>query len=209
MARLLTAVLIAPLGGFVSGADTESHWDLKKNLEAFKDDHGVSDLTKLLKDDQSRQGYEAQGEGWVFPETSSSNEHEVIPRTVHFMLTDPGTRFFDWTCYMSVKAAQIHARPTTIYFHVLKDPESGWDAEPTHGWWEAAKKMGVMVPFSKKDVPMELNGVKVSKSAHIADFRRFQVLIERGGIYMDTDHVLIRPIDELLHYTSVWGRQGA
>jgi mannosyltransferase OCH1-like enzyme len=29
------------------------------------------------------------------------------------------------------------------------------------------------------------------------------VLLEHGGLYFDTDHVLLRPIDELLRFNEV------
>jgi hypothetical protein len=34
-----------------------------------------------------------------------------------------------------------------------------------------------------------------------------QVLLQEGGVYMDTDHVMVRGVDELLEFDSVWGRQ--
>jgi hypothetical protein len=34
-----------------------------------------------------------------------------------------------------------------------------------------------------------------------------QVLLREGGVYMDTDHVMVRGVDELLEFDSVWGRQ--
>lgn len=94
------------------------------------------------------------------------------------------------------------------------------------GWWQQAKKDASLkiVPFStdasssssfpsslasaSATVPAVVNGRPLTKPAHLSDFRRFQVLYEQGGIYLDTDHILLRSVDPLLKYRSVWGRQG-
>ena len=48
------------------------------------------------------------------------------------------------------------------------------------------KPLVTVVPFSRDDAPRILNGAAVEKPAHVADFRRLQVLMEYGGIYLDT-----------------------
>ena len=65
-----------------------------------------------------------------------------------------------------------------------------------------------VVPFGPDDIPKELNNHAVTHPAHMSDFRRMQVLLEHGGIYFDTDHILLRPLDELLRFREVFGRQG-
>jgi hypothetical protein len=42
---------------------------------------------------------------------------EIVPRIVHIVLTDRATRFFDWTCYMAVFAANRHLKPKEIKVH--------------------------------------------------------------------------------------------
>ena len=123
-----------------------------------------------------------------------------IPRVVHYVLADRGARFFDWTMYVSVKAALNVLRADEVKIHLLDG------AEPWGGWFAAVRPLVTLVPFAATH--RELNGVAVEEPAHIADFRRFEVLAEEGGIYMDTDHVPTRSYDDLLHHTSVWGRQG-
>ena len=129
-----------------------------------------------------------------------SVSHARIPRVVHYVLADRGARFFDWTMYVSVKASLNVLRADEVKLHLLDG------AEPWGDWFAAVRPFVTLVPF--KATHRELNGVPVEEPAHIADFRRFEVLAEEGGIYMDTDHVPTRSYDELLHHTSVWGRQG-
>ena len=82
---------------------------------------------------------------------------------------------------------------------------------PFGDWWQETLKIGSVkvYPFRKDQVPASLNGHPVTKPAHLSDFWRFQVLAKEGGVYMDTDHIILHSMDELFHYSSVWGRQAA
>jgi hypothetical protein len=156
-----------------------------------------------LKKLTTQQKYLYLGSEWTFPEGVTRASGTLIPKVVHYVISDRRTRHFDWTCYLSVRAAMDHINPWKIVFHVYEN------VEPFGGWWEETKKLNTVsiIPFTKEDVPQILNGVPVTIPAHIADFRRFQVLAKEGGIYMDTDHIILKPIDDLLHYKAVWGRQ--
>ena len=68
------------------------------------------------------------------------------------------------------------------------------------------KPLVTVVPFSRDDVPRILNGAAVEKPAHVADFRRLQVLMQYGGIYLDTDHIPLRSFDDLRRCGAVVGR---
>ena len=88
-----------------------------------------------------------------------------IPRVVHYVLADRGARFFDWTMYVSVKAALNVLRADEAKIHLLDG------AEPWGGWFAAVRPLVTLVPFAATH--RELNGVAVEEPAHIADFRRF------------------------------------
>jgi hypothetical protein len=111
--------------------------------------------------------------------TATAASH--IPSVVHFVLTDRGTRYFDWTAFVAVIAAARHVRPMKggVKIHVL-DGEAG--GAPIGEWWaklpSTLAALGVplhIVPFGAADVPAVLNNVKVVIPAHISDFKRFQV----------------------------------
>lgn len=147
--------------------------------------------------------YSCLGQKWDMPTSPKPAAAEQVPRIVHVVLSDHGTRAFDWTCWVAIKAAQIHLKPTKIMVHILDN------VEPWSGWWTAVKAMPEVevMPFFAKDVPAKLNGFKVAKPAHLSDFRRFQMLHEYGGVYIDTDHIFLRSPAALLRFKSVWGRQ--
>lgn len=45
---------------------------------------------------------------------------------------------------------------------------------------------------------------KEKKWAFLTDYIRFKVLYEEGGVFLDTDVLMIKSFDELLHYSSFW-----
>ena len=57
------------------------------------------------------------------------------------------------------------------------------------------------------DIPWVHDAYKHRKYAFVADYMRFYVLYHEGGIYMDTDMLLIKPIDEFLKDGLFLGRE--
>ena len=51
-----------------------------------------------------------------------------------------------------------------------------------------------MVDFPFSDVPRTLNKRNVTNLAHVADFKRMQVLLSEGGVYLDLDAVVLRDL---------------
>ena len=45
-----------------------------------------------------------------------------------------------------------------------------------------------------------INALRKKKFAFVADYIRAKVLFEEGGIYLDTDMMVLQPLDELLKY---------
>lgn len=51
------------------------------------------------------------------------------------------------------------------------------------------------------------NALRKKKYAFVADYIRAKVLFEQGGIYLDTDMMLLKPIDSLLQYNFFIGKE--
>ena len=49
----------------------------------------------------------------------TSTNHHTVPHTVHFVITDGGRAFFDWTRYVAIRAAYEQLKPDVIYLHVI------------------------------------------------------------------------------------------
>jgi hypothetical protein len=47
------------------------------------------------------------GQDWgKIPPDVKRSDKEIIPRIVHFVLTDRATRFFDWSCWLAVQVSR-------------------------------------------------------------------------------------------------------
>lgn len=60
---------------------------------------------------------------------------------------------------------------------------------------------------SPMDIPWIRDAYKHRKYAFVADYMRFYALYREGGIYMDTDMLLVRPIDAFLQDEAFLGRE--
>lgn len=62
---------------------------------------------------------------------------------------------------------------------------------------------------SPMDIPWVHDAYKHQKYAFVADYMRFYALYHEGGVYMDTDMLLIKPIDTFLKDSLFIGREDA
>lgn len=123
----------------------------------------------------------------------------MIPNVIHFVRFAPNfdTPPFSLIHYLAVKSAAVVNEPDVINFY--------YDHEPCGEWWERAKPYLNLV---KIEPPTEVFGVPLCHPAHQADVVRLQVLIEQGGIYLDTDVICVKPFTPLLKHAFVLGQVG-
>jgi len=62
---------------------------------------------------------------------------------------------------------------------------------------------------SPMDIPWVHDAYRHQKYAFVADYMRFYALYHEGGVYMDTDMLLVKPIDEFLNDKAFLGRESA
>ena len=65
------------------------------------------------------------------------------------------------------------------------------------------EKTELEVKFLEK--PTEIFGVKLSSVYHASDIARIQVLMKYGGIYLDTDQIVLKPLHKFLHFEMALG----
>eukprot|EP00042_Codosiga_hollandica_P051693 m.639157 g.639157 ORF g.639157 m.639157 type:complete len:593 (-) comp58332_c0_seq12:3897-5675(-) len=123
-----------------------------------------------------------------------SKQIHTIPNVVHFVRSETNLNegYFGWSEFTAIRAAHFHLAPDSIFLHIREGQE------PSGLWFDAVQRFVTIRTFSERDTPRVLNGVAVSEPAHISDFRRLQLLDEEGGIYIDTDVWLLRPLSPLL-----------
>ncbi len=124
----------------------------------------------------------------------------MIPLAFHFIFglqPDFGGKPFSFMHYMAVKSAlSVHPRAKAFLYFAH---------EPAGAYWEVAKRH---VECVRVEAPGEIFGRPLLHVAHQADVLRLQILLERGGIYLDLDTVTTRGFASLLSSACVMGRQG-
>lgn len=98
--------------------------------------------------------------------------------------------------YLSIKSTLIVNRPGKIYFYC--------DAEPSGQWWEKIKTYVEIVRYR----PLEkIFGIPIKHPAHKADVARLEILLKKGGVYLDTDIICHKPFTPFLNYPVVLGEE--
>ncbi len=122
------------------------------------------------------------------------------PNTFHYcfgMAEDFGGKPFSLIHYLSIVSTAKIQRPDAIYFH--------YAFEPAGIWWERARPY---LKLNRITPPSNIFGVELIHPAHRADVVRLQVLLESGGIYVDSDVLSLRSFEPLRNHPCVLGEQG-
>lgn len=113
----------------------------------------------------------------------------AVPNIVHFIwLTGVDSRQFSYINYLAVRAAEKIHNPIEIRMHCNREPTGN-----VH--WNRAKKYFTLVPCV---APMMLSGTQVRHVQYQSDILRMGILIRQGGIYIDMDMILLRPLYDLM-----------
>jgi len=111
-----------------------------------------------------------------------------IPNIVHFIKTDGNPKNFKMIHFLSLKSVQVNMRPDAIYFYAPTEPQGYW--------WD---KIKVYVKFIQVLPPAFIGQKRLHYAAHQSDVMRFQILLLKGGIYLDWDVIVLKPFTELLN----------
>ena len=118
----------------------------------------------------------------------------MVPNIVHFVwLTGPNSREFSFVNYLAVRAAHDIQVPERILMHVNEEPVGNPN-------WERIRPYVEMV---KADPPTEHNGFELTHVQYQSDVLRLQILLKHGGIYLDTDMLLIQRLNMLSEWPCV------
>ncbi|PFH59924.1 hypothetical protein XA68_11693 [Ophiocordyceps unilateralis] len=120
---------------------------------------------------------------------------EAIPRVVHFITGVDRPNPITLITWLAVRAVAANLGPDVeIRLHHVFLSEDG-------PWWPEVRDRVTLV----RHEPSFLDGFSGIKPpppewhpAHKADILRLQILSDHGGIYLDADVILLRPLDTLL-----------
>lgn len=115
----------------------------------------------------------------------------MIPNVFHFVFGLREQREpFHLMYYLCLASCINVNRPDAVYFH--------YHHEPWGEWWERIKPGLILERIEPERTLAEYRYADASISpyryAHLADFARLRILLERGGIYADIDTLFLRPI---------------
>lgn len=110
----------------------------------------------------------------------------MIPNVIHFVYPAwPNTRPLSYLNYICIKRAiEIH-KPDDVKFWIDGDPVE-------NEWWQKIKPM---VSIHRKEMRGEFGGTKIEWPQYQSDVTRLEILRDEGGIYLDTDVILMRDLN--------------
>lgn len=114
----------------------------------------------------------------------------MVPNIVHFIyFLNENSRPFNYVNYLAVKSANDIQKPAYIFVYCNKEPKN-------NQYWNAMRKLErVMVVLM--DAPDQFEGVSLrGHPQYQADVVRLQRLHKMGGIYLDTDAIVLKPMND-------------
>ncbi|KAL4224960.1 hypothetical protein ACF0H5_015656 [Mactra antiquata] len=121
-----------------------------------------------------------------------------VPNVAHYVWYKRGEMTF--IAFLSMLSVVRFVRPCVIMVH----------GELPYGkYWDAITYFYPNFVHIKRDIPEDVFGTKIRINCHSSDIMRIEALIEYGGIYLDMDMVLVRPIDSLMDFPFVLSNQSS
>ncbi|XP_065190700.1 lactosylceramide 4-alpha-galactosyltransferase-like [Sycon ciliatum] len=113
----------------------------------------------------------------------------AVPRLVHFIQIGDDLAFHHW---LSVMSAIKFVRPLQVTVHHR--------GVQTTCWAQRIRDHPLVkfVPIDSDRIPERVNCQRVEQPAHHSDFLRVALLWQHGGVYMDLDTILTKPLGDLL-----------
>ena len=114
----------------------------------------------------------------------------IVPNVVHFIYPCwELTRPLSFLNYMAVKMVHDVQKPDEIKFWIDGEPK------PSQ-WWDAIQPL---VTVEHVSFDHSFGGTEIIWPQYVSDVYRLQILKKHGGIYMDTDMLLLLPLHEWMN----------
>ena len=132
---------------------------------------------------------------------SNDNLKFKVPNLVHFVWFS--CRNFKISDYLCILSALRYQNPDFILVHGDCEPEGEY-------WIWLRKEAGEKLKFVKKSPPETIFGSEIALVEHKSDVARLQILLQIGGMYFDTDTMVLRSLDDLRKdHDIVLGKESA
>lgn len=124
----------------------------------------------------------------------------LTPKVIHFVYFAPCSleRFqLNFIQYIAIKSAIIRNPDYTVILHC--------NMEPAGDFWSELKPF---VQINIEVLPKKVFDIDIVQIEHRVDVFRLNLLIEFGGVYLDTDTITLKSFDNFLRSRPVMGREG-
>jgi hypothetical protein len=120
----------------------------------------------------------------------------VVPSVVHFIHLNGGQ--LPLYIFLHFLAAQHRLKPDIIYFHYVDEPTGrlwhkifdAYEIKQANG----ESKTMIVTPVQHEQ-PISIHGITPKEWAHKSDIVRLEAIRKYGGIYVDTDVLVLRNFD--------------
>lgn len=127
--------------------------------------------------------YDSQASFLCSRKAGAESRKAEIPDIVHWVWPGMQGETFPFWAWVHACAIVDVLQPTKFYFHHVHD------ALPSGRWWLATLPMLTLVPTPRQKT---VYGRPVLHLAHQSDIMRLRALITYGGVYLDTDVLVLR-----------------
>lgn len=129
---------------------------------------------------------------FTYADNATGFQFNVVPNIVHFVkLGDEPLGFVEVVC---MRAAALQQRPEALMIHC-----DNCESVKKAPYWDLVKDIPGLALRSIEQ-PKDIFGVKFGWIQHASDIVRIRVLMEYGGIYLDSDSYLVTSLDSYRRY---------
>ena len=161
-----------------------------KNPKNFVDEKAVStELEALRSSGFSHGDDDLQSLDFIKEYFSSfKNSSFKVPNLVHYVWFS--CHHYGISEYLCMLSALKFQKPDYILVH--------GDCEPKGTYWQLFKQAaGDKLKLVKKTPPEKIFGSKITALEHKSDVARMQIMLQTGGMYFDTDTMVLKSMDDL------------
>lgn len=122
-----------------------------------------------------------------------------VPNVVHYVWYK--REQLDFVTFLSLLGVVRFIKPCLIIFH--------GDRVPSGHYWNFIINISPNIIHMEREPPTVIYGQQIKHKEHSGDLMRIQALLSYGGIYMDTDTVIVRSVEKLRSYPCVMSNQSS
>jgi len=167
------------------------------NMSFLDTDH--SSATNPVTPQSQSRATAAAGRGVNSDITVDTHRRDVIVHVTWFYPPRTVLRFHEAMCLLAVQR-YVRPRKILLWYDTMSTP-------PTGAWWQFARQSVahlLPVPYQR---PTSVYNRTLAVPEHQSDVVRLSVLQQFGGLYVDLDVIIIRPLHPLLSYDVVMGAE--